>query len=239
MKLHSGAADRLVPGNIAVCTNLVSAITLGSNESLDFIHFNLTAIPATHLCFYDLLTAFAHADAKRHDCITMNTRNTLNGADGIGSAGVGKTCLLLRCLNDEGMLARTHLYPIFCDCREEGDVQVGLGKVRQLLSSSFKSYLQGFENKTNERVLPGEVMMTENPHEQYRLIVRAVLNLRKEQVDKMCPVLFIDDIDYSERKAQEELLTLLLPLRKRPLQQVGQAYSRHEASTIEMLVHSC
>lgn len=131
----------------------------------------------------------------------------------VASAGVGKTSVLLRCLQDRKLVASARLNPIFCDCRREGDVQPGLAKVREYLASNFKAYLQKLVLETgDDSVVPSSLLRASDPHDQYRLAVRAILDLSSTHTNRLYPILFIDDIDYSSTEAQEELLTMILPL---------------------------
>jgi hypothetical protein len=151
----------------------------------------------------------------------------------IGSAGVGKTSLLLRCFSEQRVLEGEKIHPIFCDCREEGDISLGLVSVRQSLVSKFSDYLKALESVLGRSVIPASMAMTTDVHEKYRLAVKVILALPASDIQQKFPVLFVDDIDYSPPEVQQELLGLLLPLLQSTNMVVAYAVRPPSARTID------
>lgn len=130
----------------------------------------------------------------------------------VGSAGFGKTCLLLRCLHDALLRRKDKLYSMFCDCRDEGQPLPGLAVMRESLTNKLITYLHALSREGVEAILPADLMTAHEPHERFRRAVNGILKLKRKDVALLYPVLFVDDIDYSEYGVQEELLSMLLPL---------------------------
>jgi len=157
--------------------------------------------------FYD-----RHSDTEELIKYIQDSRDLGENILVVGSAGFGKTCLLLRCLHDASLRRKDKLYTVFCDCRDEGQPLPGLAVTRATLTNELISYLHALSREGVEAALPADLRTEQDPHERFRRAVNAILKLKKKDVALLYPVLFVDDIDYSDYGVQEELLSMLLPL---------------------------
>jgi len=135
-----------------------------------------------------------------------------------GGSAVGKTTLITRCF-DKGFVSRENVYPMFFDCRAEGDLDRGLDRTKSILVSLFAGYIRELKKRfpKDKGLDAGAIYKnTDDPIEQFRRAVRMIGDRTPEQRLSLCPILLVDDIDFSEAQLQTELLSMLIPVIKNP-----------------------
>ncbi len=178
------------------------------NRVLDVLFMPLSQVKDVR--HYDLLFCNRDEDLRTLQTLMETMSETGRNILIVGDAGSGKTSFIRRVLRVFS-LEKTRYHAAFVDLRKNVHAPPG-GSVAQFATRKLVDELQEYFQTINQPAPVGSLTTSDQVNQAYYLCYTHLNRLDRKLIAANPLYLFIDDIDYTEKKNMPELLSVLSPL---------------------------